>query len=102
MKRNDALWGVLLVMIGLLLTIEHDRTPFDDPEATEQDPAVTELAREIISRASELLHATVSREPADNARVKLRVSIPQRDPAPGPPPRLSSGFTAGVLAAASR
>ena len=89
---------------GLLLLIEHDRTPFDDPDATdaEQDPAVTELAREIIGRASELLHATVSREPLGGDRIKLRVAIPQRDPAPGRAPRLSSGFPAGVLAAASR
>lgn len=89
---------------GLLLTIEHDRTPFDEPDAAgaDQDPAVTELAREIIARASELLHATVSREPLGDDRIKLRVSIPQRDPAPGRAPRFSSGFTSGALAAASR
>lgn len=87
---------------GLLLTIEHDRTPFDDPDAEDQDAAVTELAREIIARASELLHATVSREPAENGRVKLRVSLPQRDPFGGSAPRFSSGFTSGALAAASR
>lgn len=89
---------------GLLLTIEHDRTPFDSPEdgENEQDPALTELAREIIARASELLHATVSREPAENGRVKLRISIPQRDSAPGHARRFSSGFTSGALAAASR
>jgi signal transduction histidine kinase len=87
---------------GLLLTIEHDRTPFDDPDAEDLDAAVTELAREIIARASELLHATVSREPADDGRVKLRVGLPQRAPVGESAPRLSSGFTSGALAAASR
>ena len=90
---------------GLLLTIEHDRSPFDDAaaaDAADQEAAVTELAREIISRASELLHATVSREPADNDRVKLRISLPQRDPFNDGAPRFSSGFTSGALAAAPR
>lgn len=88
---------------GLLLTIEHDRTPFDDPPATagEDDPAVTELAREIIARASELLHATVSREPAGDHRVKLRVSVPQRE-AVSPAARFSSGFASGAVAVAAR
>jgi len=88
---------------ALLLTIEHDRTPFDDPGDTfgADDAAATELAREIIARASELLSATVSREAVANDRVKLRVTIPQRNVA-GSAPRFSSGFTSGVLAAASR
>lgn len=89
---------------GLLLTIEHDPTPFDDPTSSDlsQSAGVTELAREIIARASELLHATVSREATADGRLVLRVSIPQRDPAPGPATRFSSGFSSGALAASLR
>jgi DNA-binding response OmpR family regulator len=92
---------------GLVLTIEHDRNLFDDPSQTDgqQDAVVTELAREIIARASELLHATVGRESAGGDRVKLRISIPQRDPAPGGArfsSSSSSGYSFGALAAAPR
>jgi CheY-like chemotaxis protein len=91
---------------SLLLTIEHDRNLFDDPAQGDgqQHAVVTELAREIIARASELLHATVGREAAGGDRVKLRISIPQRDPAPGSGggARFSSGYSFGALAAAPR
>ncbi|MBY0274830.1 response regulator [Candidatus Binatia bacterium] len=89
---------------GLSLTIEHDPTPFDDPTSSDlnEGAGVTELAREIIARASELLHATVSREASGDGRIVVRVSLPQRDPAPGPRPRFSSGFSSGALAASPR
>lgn len=89
---------------GLFLTIEHDPTPFDDPASSDlnEGSGVTELAREIIARASELLHATVSREATDEGRIVVRVSLPQRDPALGPGPRFSSGFSSGALAASPR
>jgi DNA-binding response OmpR family regulator len=92
---------------GLVLTIEHDRNLFDDPAKTDgqQYAVVTELAREIIARASELLHATVGREAIGSDRVKLRIAIPQRDPAPGGArfsSSSSSGYSFGALAAAPR
>jgi len=90
---------------ALCLSVEHDRLPFDVPteDGEESQAAVTELAREVIARASELLGAVVSKRPAGPERVAVEITIPQRSaPTPGPEPRFSSTFATGALAASPR
>src|SRR5690606_22110705 len=56
---------------AVVFTIEHPRSCFDEPvdDLAEHDVvAVTELAREVVARASEVLRATVTREPAPDDR----------------------------------
>jgi len=87
---------------ALRLTVEHDRLPFDDPDENSQ-AAVTELAREVIARASELLGAVVTKRAASSDRVAIEISIPQRPvTTPSPEPRFTSTFATGALAASPR
>lgn len=88
-----------------ILTIVHDRLPFDQPseDGVESQAAVTELAREVIARASELLGAIVTKRSAGGDRVAVEIVIPPRPaPAPSVEPRFSSTFATGGLAASPR
>ena len=97
--------GVTATDGAVVFTIEHARSCFDEPadDAGAHAVAVTELAREVVARASELLHATVTREPLGDDRVRLRITLPQRiHAAPPAGARFSSGFAAGAAAASPR
>jgi len=91
---------------ALALTIEYDRIPLDDPfpddEPSADSAVVTELAREVVSRASLLLGATVECGSSDEGRVRIVVKVPGRAATSPSRTAQSSHFAAGALAAAPR
>jgi len=91
---------------AVCLTIEHDRLPFDeagDEQGGASETAVTELAREVITRASELLGAVVSKQPVGGDRVRVQIALPQHPSStPGPGQHYPTSFAAGAFAASPR
>jgi DNA-binding NarL/FixJ family response regulator len=90
----------------LVLTIEYDRMPLDEPfpgEAESADSAVvTELAREVVSRASLLLGASVDCRSNDDGRVRVVVKVPGRVATSSSRAASRTHFAPGALAAAPR
>jgi len=91
---------------ALCFSVEHDLLPFEEPIGDENDASqatVTELAGEVVARASELLGATVMRQAAGADRVRVLITIPQpRAVVSSPAPSFQSRFASGGLAAAPR
>jgi len=98
---------------ALCISIEHDLLPFEEPLTGEADSeaAATELAREVVARASEVLGASVTRHPAANGRVRLIITVPEEKRDAGSTSgRFSHSFSSssgssgssGALAAAPR
>src|SRR5262249_30104422 len=86
--------------------LEHDRLAFDDPadeDETAEQAAATELARQLVARASDLLGATVTRQPVDEKRVQILITVPDgRATLPATGTRFDPRMTSGTLAADAR
>lgn len=87
---------------ALLVAIEYDRSALH--EGGDSDSAVvTELAREVVSRASHLLGATVECESSEGGRARIVVTVPGRpeikpsSPHRGAHPHFASGQVAAAL-----
>ncbi len=87
---------------ALVVTIEYDRSALH--EGGDSDSAVvTELAREVVSRASHLLGATVECESSEGGRARIVVTVPGRpeikpsSPHRGAHPHFASGQVAAAL-----
>jgi DNA-binding response OmpR family regulator len=106
----------------LCVSVEHDLLPFEEPvaaDAADSEAAATELAREVVARACEVLEAVVMRHAAGEGRVRVVITLPdrraastggRRDPSSPPSGGLSGssrgassrGTSPGALAAAPR
>jgi DNA-binding NarL/FixJ family response regulator len=101
---------------SLSIAVEHDLLPFEEPlsaDAADSEAAVTELAREVVARACEVLDAVVTRQAAGDDRVRVVITLPEAKPAagtgghrlsslPSSGTRSSHGSSSGALAAAPR
>jgi DNA-binding NarL/FixJ family response regulator len=69
----------------LCVAIEHDASTDERLSADqgEVEAAATELAREVVARASEVLGASVARQGAGNGRVRVLITLPHDRPAAG-------------------
>jgi DNA-binding NarL/FixJ family response regulator len=70
----------------LCVAIEYDVLTPEVPLAEDQgeaEAAATELAREVVARASEVLGATVTRQGAGSGRVRVLIALPDDKPAAG-------------------
>lgn len=90
---------------AVCFAVEHDLLPFETPPAegsSDQDATATELAREVVARASDLLGATVERTSAGPGRIRILITVPpMRDPTRRSSLRRTH-FPSGVMAAATR
>ncbi|MEW6269961.1 MAG: response regulator [Thermodesulfobacteriota bacterium] len=85
--------------------VEHDLLPFETPLAegsSDQDATATDLAREVVARASDLLGATVERHAAAGGRIRVMLTVPPMREATRRSPVPRAHFASGVMSAASR
>jgi len=90
---------------ALGFAVEHDLLPFETPLAegsSDGDATATELAREVVARASDLLGATVERRAAGDGRVRILIEVPALRETARPSRSLRSHYPSGAHAAAPR
>jgi DNA-binding NarL/FixJ family response regulator len=85
--------------------VEHDLLPFETPLAdgsSDHDATATELAREVVARASDVLGATVERHAAGERRIRILINVPALPEARSRSPLPRAHFASGAMAAAPR